>query len=177
MKRIYHRITNIDEANKTGNCCICGQVELYKASVKNNKQYYRCKNYANEFDKYAPDGKKYCVRCSEYKTIDEYPISNNTDDGRTGVCKFCSKKRYYKHSYDYDLTKEVYENKTNCDICNNKFKEKGEPHLDHCHKTNEVRGWLCHNCNRMLGAAKDNPDTLLKAVDYLGVSSSGLSSV
>ena len=39
--------------------------------------------------------------------------------------------------------------------------------IDHCHKTLEVRGLLCGNCNRMLGLAKDDPDLLRKAATYL----------
>lgn len=38
---------------------------------------------------------------------------------------------------------------------------------DHCHKTNTVRGILCHHCNVGLGHAKDNPSTLRAWVTYL----------
>lgn len=39
--------------------------------------------------------------------------------------------------------------------------------LDHCHATLKVRGWLCDNCNQVLGRAKDNPATLRALADYL----------
>ena len=39
--------------------------------------------------------------------------------------------------------------------------------VDHCHKTNMVRGLICDSCNKMLGHSFDNPDTLMKAVHYL----------
>lgn len=39
--------------------------------------------------------------------------------------------------------------------------------VDHCHINNTVRGLLCHSCNTLLGAAKDNPNTLRRAIDYL----------
>ena len=51
-----------------------------------------------------------------------------------------------------------------CAIC------KEKPHrlfVDHDHKTDRIRGLLCHTCNSMLGFAKDLPDRLRHAADYL----------
>jgi hypothetical protein len=39
--------------------------------------------------------------------------------------------------------------------------------IDHCHVTSKVRGILCHQCNALLGFAKDNPAVLLLAVEYI----------
>jgi hypothetical protein len=49
-----------------------------------------------------------------------------------------------------------------CQIC-------GKPAevVDHCHGTNQVRGALCHRCNRGLGFFKDNEDSLMNAITYL----------
>lgn len=39
--------------------------------------------------------------------------------------------------------------------------------MDHCHVTNAVRAPLCDGCNIMLGGARDKPDVLRAAADYL----------
>lgn len=40
-------------------------------------------------------------------------------------------------------------------------------YIDHCHKTNQVRGLLCFSCNSALGHFKDNVESLKKAIKYL----------
>lgn len=56
-----------------------------------------------------------------------------------------------------------------CAICPTKRKKDG-PHLpvDHCHRTGAIRGILCNRCNeRLLTAARDDPEVLRRAADYL----------
>jgi len=40
-------------------------------------------------------------------------------------------------------------------------------HIDHDHETGAVRGILCPPCNLMIGYAKDRPDVLVAAAQYL----------
>ena len=39
--------------------------------------------------------------------------------------------------------------------------------VDHCHETGDVRGLLCAACNTALGLLKDDPDRIVKLLDYL----------
>ena len=39
--------------------------------------------------------------------------------------------------------------------------------FDHCHNGGHFRGWLCNNCNRVLGLMKDDPERLRKLATYL----------
>lgn len=81
-----------------------------------------------------------------------------------------SRDTHYKHKYGLSL--EDYNNlliKQHgvCLIC--KLPEQSQLHLavDHCHKTNKIRGLLCFHCNSGLGKFKDDPRLLQKALEYL----------
>ena len=60
-----------------------------------------------------------------------------------------------------------------CQICGgegfimNGARHKAKLVVDHDHKTGEVRGMLCHNCNRALGLLSDSVENLRSAIDYL----------
>lgn len=53
---------------------------------------------------------------------------------------------------------------TACEIC---ASNKAKIHFDHCHQTGVFRGWICINCNAILGHAKDSADHLRKVITYL----------
>ncbi len=68
---------------------------------------------------------------------------------------------------------EMFSNQNGvCLICNEpetrKYKGKLMPlSVDHSHKTEEVRGLLCSNCNLGIGYFNDDPGILLQAITYL----------
>lgn len=53
-----------------------------------------------------------------------------------------------------------------CAICRNHQRYQRLA-VDHCHKTHQIRGLLCMNCNRGLGHFFDSPFRLQSAIDYL----------
>lgn len=69
---------------------------------------------------------------------------------------------------NYNMTEEEYlvmlrHQGGVCAIC----QDAKATDIDHCHKVEEVRAILCGNCNRGLGAFKDNVQTLTRAIAYL----------
>lgn len=72
-------------------------------------------------------------------------------------------RKYKVTQADYDAM--VKNQKGVCAIC--KRKQEKALDIDHCHEIGAVRELLCSNCNRMLGYAKDNCQTLRSAINYL----------
>lgn len=98
-------------------------------------------------------------------------------------CPDCLEKTKYARNraaqYNISLTEyRVLVARGKCDICHVTLKERMPDwsrysevgHIDHCHKTGKVRGYLCRNCNHMIGNALDDASRLQSAIDYLTIS-------
>jgi hypothetical protein len=128
----------------------------------------------------VPEGEQYCPTCDTVKPIQEFHQNPQRKSGHGTYCKPCSQRRHQqtKDKYDeknlakkYGLSvfayrKLVREKGGKCWICG------AEPNgkrlsVDHCHKTNGVRGLLCQHCNTGLGHFRDSPKLLLTAAKYL----------
>lgn len=97
---------------------------------------------------------------------------------RGRVCARCRKSTRSKASRNtrllntYGLTAEDYQTLMDfqngrCAICLET--RKTNLAVDHCHKTEAIRGLLCARCNGQLLArgARDRPEVLRRAADYL----------
>lgn len=132
---------------------------------------------------------KTCTRCKVLLTLDYFhsykdPFGNPK---RRTICKNCrsidQKERYkknpekhrtYIYKTKYGITIEEYDQMVveqggRCKICGTNTPNCHHKRfvVDHNHTTCEVRGLLCSTCNTGLGNFFDNPDTLLKAAQYL----------
>lgn len=67
-------------------------------------------------------------------------------DSQNGVCKICKK------------SETTFDSKT---------KEIKRLTVDHCHKTNAIRGLLCCKCNFGIGYFNDSIENLKNAIEYL----------
>lgn len=119
----------------------------------------------------SPKGKEY-ARAYRTKYI-------KTPEGRAKIRAQRAKERGAIRrarvlKYAYGITVEKYEamvaaQNGKCAICGKRAHENvgGKLHVDHCHRTNQVRGLLCNDCNHGLGQFRDNTQFLISAVIYL----------
>ena len=127
---------------------------------------------------------KICRACKEDKLLSEFPPRNHTQDGSVTTLNTCKSCRYRQQKIINRLRKEYEHLRTNqCDCCKRTEDEIAEVfgkfnalerkqamalmQLDHNHKTEKFRGWICHHCNTLLSRANDEIDILEKAIDYL----------
>lgn len=80
--------------------------------------------------------------------------------------------RMLKHRYG--IAKEQYDSmyrqqNGRCAICNVEKDLGGYSglYVDHCHKTQKVRGLLCSNCNSGIGQFMEDESVLMAAIEYL----------
>jgi DNA-directed RNA polymerase subunit RPC12/RpoP len=76
--------------------------------------------------------------------------------------------RLKKYGLAPDEFQELLESQDyKCAICGTDEPGKTSWNVDHDHKTNKVRGILCHRCNVGLGHFYDSVEALQEAVKYL----------
>jgi hypothetical protein len=137
---------------------------------------------------------KRCGRCNVVKPLVEFHASKIHRLGVNAYCKDCRReytkeklknpkhrekvkeeKRVYFRSEKYGISRDDFgrmlaSQNGVCAICGKSREERGHKrdfHVDHDHKTNRVRGILCHQCNLMLGNCNDDVDILRRAIQYI----------
>lgn len=93
------------------------------------------------------------------------------------ICSVC-KNGLARYGLDRKQQVALLESQNNkCAICDKpitlhirKTSYKNTGNIDHCHKTNTVRGVLCHPCNITLGYLEDKNIDLDKIKKYASVS-------
>jgi hypothetical protein len=149
-----------------------------------------------------PDARRQCKECLEEKHPSKFGkyVGSNGKYYKSWRCKQCQlakNKRWQKANPDrvsfshrsmhlrreYGITRREYDELLKaqngvCAICKKpetrKSHGKNDPlSVDHNHDTGVVRGLLCGNCNRMIGLAFDDPETLRLAAEYLEASDNG----
>lgn len=124
---------------------------------------------------------KSCPSCKQVLPLTQFPVSKKRKSGRASHCKQCRKLRYpyqgyrkkavhirHRYGIEWHDYLEMYEKQNKqCAICQTPLELNYTTHVDHCHKTNTVRGLLCANCNKGLGNFKDSGIFLRNAAKYV----------
>lgn len=128
--------------------------------------------------KYAPGHKRTvpseraCVTCGDVypretfrhggklrsECLDCYRVSNAARQNPELMYRASARSKYNLTDEELDRILDVKQ----CAICGGVAQ-----HIDHNHRTGQVRGRLCRACNHGLGNFKDNPELLMMAVAYL----------
>lgn len=137
---------------------------------------------------------KICTKCKKEKSLSAFSKGKRNKGGYSTWCKLCVhsynevyystfkvkiKKKRYKLKQYYGITGEDYDEmyfkqQGCCVICGIHQSElKKSLCVDYQHSNGQIRGLLCHNCNCMLGNAKEIIKTLENAIKYLGVCDNG----
>jgi len=82
------------------------------------------------------------------------------------------RKKYQDKLRQFGLTMEEYEaiaaaQGFKCALCRKPEKNGKRLAVDHCHHTGQIRGLLCHQCNRLLGYFGDSAESLTRVMAYL----------
>lgn len=120
-----------------------------------------------------------CTKCKQYKLWFNFYVHPNGFKGHQAHCCECQQKfkcnsvsTGSSRKSKYNLLPEEFESRLKeqnykCKICFDNFVSSKLTHVDHDHKTSVIRGILCLKCNLLLGYAKDDPQILRNAAEYL----------
>jgi len=118
---------------------------------------------SNQYDE--PEHTRVCTKCGVEKDIRDFHVpyyKKNNEKGRSYSCKECithQRKVLAELRGKYPLPEDM-----KCACCGD---IKETLHLDHDHRTDVFRGYICINCNHGLGKFNDSVEKLQLAIEYL----------
>lgn len=158
----------------SSNCvdCIAERMGRHSINIKGSSRR------SGESEKAAMDAmaKGFLVYSSEAKCpkghSERFVSSNN--------CVECNKEQMLKRSKKakWSRIKKIYgleereciemmdAQSGKCAICSVDLNNKNA-HIDHCHESGKVRGFLCGRCNQGIGLLDESEDLLLSAINYI----------
>lgn len=134
--------------------CKCGNEKIYREDKFLKGVHKSCGCIREKADKNLY---KTCIKCN---------VESNDFVHNYNICRSCTKIRNVKHIYG--LSEKQYldmleKSQGFCEICN----KNSSLCIDHCHKTNKVRGLICNNCNAGIGFLEENINIFESCIEYL----------
>lgn len=193
----YGRLTVIEIAGKNPQgrfnwlCeCSCGNNKILNGSSLRDGIVKSCGCIVREGNQWLSEEDildrqtkpRKCSKCLRMLPPDQFNQIRNSlwcKECRSSYEKSWRKSKVlgYGIAYKYGLTLDEYgymlkSQNGLCAICLAPLSRDNGVGVDHDHRFQKgdkvgVRGLLCFSCNKGIGDFRDNPDTLLKAMDYL----------
>jgi hypothetical protein len=120
---------------------------------------------------------KVCDRCFKLlSTSQDFENNRIKKGGKITKRPSCRKCRVQKNGVSVSTADRAFWNKSKpveyssftCPICDKTtIAGISKVVLDHCHKTGNVRGWVCESCNTGIGRFDDDPNIVYKAIEWL----------
>lgn len=128
------------------------------------KRCCKCKQELSDESFYK--GNRNCKKC-HLKNMKDYHLRNKE--------KVAKINRKHKLMRNYGITIEQYEillkkQSGKCAICGTSEIRRAKAkyfNIDHNHKTGNIRGLLCHDCNIILGKLNDDIEMCKNIIKYL----------
>lgn len=155
-----------------------GRCKACRVEYNLSRKEYRKKRYSEHKEEISAKTKAYqkankekiAKRKQEYREKNKEKLqaesrrrwaSQSDDDRKRAIAT--------RYGLTLDEYKSLFEKSgCACSICGSKTSKSSLDFcVDHCHTTGKVRGFLCHPCNKGLGAFYDNPIFLANAIKYL----------
>jgi hypothetical protein len=146
------------------NCKLCGELKPKDQFAPQGYQCRQCRTerqrayYASLPPKTAEQRKKINEYQKQYRLRN---LEKVKEDNRVRHIK----RMFGLSAEEYDRMLE--DQNGVCAICYMKCETGFNLAVDHNHDTGKIRGLLCKNCNTALGLLKENPENMLKAIEYL----------
>lgn len=140
MSQKLHRLSEINQKQRTAICLVCGPVRVSRTG-----RYWRCVTARDGLYRrtYTPRPKR---TPSPKKPGSQAPARTHQQKLHARARKVIVPKQLGR-----------------CAICD----DACELVIDHCHFTGVIRGALCNECNSGLGFFKDDAELLRRAITYL----------
>lgn len=156
-----------------------------KVKAKNEASYAKWRSENPVREPFLTLEGRLCRVCQQRKPDEHFVLDKRGPGGFGWRCKECAKvalrrwneshpHRIRRRGFDNDALKKMWVRQDGkCAICSEPIiidgnrKHGRAAHLDHCHRTNEIRDLLCPPCNVGLGGFRDSIQFLASAIEYL----------